>query len=1147
MFFLFELYAKSDCDRFLELATKLGITSGCCNSGNSRMTCNNEQSITSLDLQGGSTLTPISFALNDFEEDSNTFQALNELKLGQNVQITGELVISLGSLKKLTITQSGLTRLTVNSKLTDFQLNDASLKDVTLTETTDLVSCETGFTYINIPVCNNDCRVVNAILGNNKVVGKTSCCDDNGVTCNGEKVVKLDFSKRDFKVINNDWSKLMSLTHLNLSSNDLESVKVPPNVAMLDISENENLSGIQWSSHLEMVNMANCDFSNPPGLTSDKDLTIDISGNGLTTMMTIRANSVNLTVNNNDLTALELQYTPVALYASNNKIVTISTAALQSPILDLSFNKIKSLTVNFEIYTLFKVNNNPLSTLLVSYSNHKLDLHCDISNTKLPPSYKQEFPGCNPINLLCDNTKLDINFIYYYYDSIIIIGENINRKGYGVCEDNLFIDNVQLNMEDGSYTTYTYIPPANSDIYTIGTTIRQGSNAFAIINPFVKLFIPPTDRILIKEHLPLISNYEYELDIQDSVKEGYVILDKGQGIMNLVVIIQLNSTFSIYGTVAIVSEGQSKYSLKQKNLKLNDFGFSSTLSDLFTVTVNKLTNSVDPYHPMASDFQKQVVYAKNAKNDVSPIPNPLNYTISSNVTASINGIGLNGTSAITSPSDLVAFKFSKDFLPTTYLINDIYKIGVKITILESVYELVFDYKCNNQVFNLKLSQESKICIDRPTGCTESNYEAEEGYYKNLMDGLWEYTACTPQEACLGQNKCAEGYKGLNCGECQNRYYKSGIYCVKCNDNKTGAIAAASALVLIMLIGLYIKLNYGSLVVVMGILYTYFQILYIFKQLMMNWSDEVLQFFDLISFFSFNLELAQPECLDPKIDYFYKVQLVMLVPIILLTLILLCSSIYGAIKRNYQQLLCSIQSGIAVFHVILQTLYVTLCSMILGSFSCQIRGTDVVMTKFTAQRCYTEEYNKKLFWSKIGLLYVIGIPLYFIALYIGREQLKYPRLTAVSNWLLFTKNSDFKVHGQYIVAIHLVLKALIVASQAFLVNIVILQAIIIMLLIFTYLGFLVHTKPYLKRQHTIIDMCCQIGCIMVLSCGILFYVLQFGDNSAEFQSPLTFIVILVSAALTIIVLGQMKSDMGAIKDKKNKSALQKEKPIKSSKF
>ena len=112
------------------------------------------------------------------------------------------------------------------------------------------------------------------------------------------------------------------------------------------------------------------------------------------------------------------------------------------------------------------------------------------------------------------------------------------------------------------------------------------------------------------------------------------------------------------------------------------------------------------------------------------------------------------------------------------------------------------------------------------------------------------------------------------------------------------------------------------------------------------------------------------------------------------------------------------------------------------------------------------------------------------------------------------------------AIHLGLKCGIVACQAFLNDVTILQAIIVMLLIFTYLGFLIHAKPYKKNEHTIIDIFCQMCSIITLSCGILFYVLQFdntSNNGQIYADPLTFIVVASTIVLSLVVLVQMRKD------------------------
>ena len=356
-------------------------------------------------------------------------------------------------------------------------------------------------------------------------------------------------------------------------------------------------------------------------------------------------------------------------------------------------------------------------------------------------------------------------------------------------------------------------------------------------------------------------------------------------------------------------------------------------------------------------------------------------------------------------------------------------------------------------------------------------------------------------------------------------------------------------VALLVLLLYIKLKYGSFLVVFTILFQYFQILYIFKSLILDWSDQVLQFFNVLSFFSFNLELAKPECINPKYNYFFKAEVFMLIPPIffaVLMVLTLCLTppvaniflkIGSFVSQRFQPkkvsmsiLKSNIQTSLAIYHLFIQVMYVALCTWILGYFSCKQFGSSrVVMVKEPAISCADDEYLRQMPYFVLGIIvYVLGIPLYFLALYTMRSQTKYLNLKKFATFLLYTKTSDYRENGQYVLAVHLGLKCLMVTCQAFLNNITILQAMIIILLVFTYLGFLLHAKPYLKPQHNVIDIMCQICSIITLTCGILFYVFQLTLTSPQILNILTIIVIATTCILTLVVLLQMGRDAKSTK-------------------
>ena len=151
-----------------------------------------------------------------------------------------------------------------------------------------------------------------------------------------------------------------------------------------------------------------------------------------------------------------------------------------------------------------------------------------------------------------------------------------------------------------------------------------------------------------------------------------------------------------------------------------------------------------------------------------------------------------------------------------------------------------------------------------------------GYFP-LSNGT--FIACTPADACpegLAQNgtlACAAGYSGLRCGLCQPEYYRFGVACAKCPENKISlpimvVIGLAALTVILVIANILRKIDLGFI----GILITYFQTIAIFQSFRLKWPTLITDLFKLVSIFNLNIELTSPECYlaeDNSQSYEYK--------------------------------------------------------------------------------------------------------------------------------------------------------------------------------------------------------------------------------------------------------------------------------------
>ena len=305
---------------------------------------------------------------------------------------------------------------------------------------------------------------------------------------------------------------------------------------------------------------------------------------------------------------------------------------------------------------------------------------------------------------------------------------------------------------------------------------------------------------------------------------------------------------------------------------------------------------------------------------------------------------------------------------------------------------------------------------------------------------------------------------------------------------------------------------GRYFAAVAIAINYFQILYIFKSLFMNWSSTVVQMFEIFSVFSFNIELASPECINPAINYFSKGEFMfMLPPCIFIMLIMFCFLasppctypliyIKALIKKEkhpiYPEISMAIiennmYNAVRAFHILLQFMYVSLTSWALGYFNCYQFGDKMVLSKAPVYECYTGLHQENLgYFTAAIIFYVVGIPVYFSSIYLIIYQTKVKTPFALKLKNLFQKiirnnTSIYKAETQFVVSAQLLMKLVIMIVQNFMSDQISSQAVIIQLAIFTYIGFLIYFKPYVERDHTIADVLCQVCSVLTIGAGILF--------------------------------------------------------------
>ena len=1006
--------------------------------------------------------------------------------------------------------------------------------------TSQIISYDCSYNAFTNPPMTHDPLNAIIIKFNNNLVSPP---DPNfSFALSATSLIHLDISTNQFTKLPN-LPNLPNLQYLNAADNNLDGIvpRIPNAMLTLDLSYNQfrsmDVSDAQGRD-LKYLNL------------SHNQITSDITGlYGFTALSHVDLSYNGFTGN----VPIVLQIASTLLIKSNrfNSLQFSNTATIQS--LDISENSITTLGVGS--VTNCDLSNNPISTIT--------------STTTVS--------HCKP----CTTNTITITVAYYTWNSIILVGTNLNNNYITFdtlkCPNGHYLEFSKDGTEfypvqSGMYDKLVFVP-LPGDFNPKNNRIRiKGGLSVTIINPFLSYAMTAdtdgfklpveiqnamsnTDSWEFVPSFSIASLFHFDENLSKNAKIDIIKTNKYFN-TNIYYVLQIKGV-KIPGFIRInyfqfpilkLNELTRSISNTLLQIKLSDLIYMVPLESEDLVGNTAQTPGLDP---MLVPYLGSVnAYAIIGGNSI--------YEIKGEFDGGIIEIGtFNGALSINEKS-LNYTIVTKQDRPWVNLTNLEIEVNIKIkSLLKSSVHV--KYTCEVglflNTFNYNENGIYDICAICPIGAqcyvNGDSAVALANYYKINMGGVLEFVQCMPIEACNGNNECHLGYSGTNCGSCDLRYYRNGVECLACpvGFGVKEMVGIAMGALIVMGLLLYLKVKFGSYLVVFGILFQYFQILYIYKSLILNWSDDVLSFFTILSVFSFNLELARPECSVPGVTYFTKAKAFMVVPPVFFGVLLLVAIMLTlkTMKPTFEILKKHCQTSLAIYHMFIQVVYVSLCTWILGFFSCKRFGTSLVMVKYPSESCMSEVYKAQMPNFVLGILvYVIGVPLYFSTLFYWKNQNKNMRLKGFSTGWLYSKTSDFKDNGQYIMAVHLSLKCCIVACQAFLNDVTILQAIIVMLLIFTYLGFLIHTKPYKKNEHTIIDIFCQVCSIITLSCGILFYVLQFGSSTTStsttqsYADPLTFVVIASTILLSIVVLIQMRKDF---KNGKTKTTLEGMKPSK----
>eukprot|EP00455_Lapot_gusevi_P043819 TRINITY_DN538_c0_g6_i2.p1 TRINITY_DN538_c0_g6~~TRINITY_DN538_c0_g6_i2.p1 ORF type:complete len:1346 (-),score=250.04 TRINITY_DN538_c0_g6_i2:351-4388(-) len=196
---------------------------------------------------------------------------------------------------------------------------------------------------------------------------------------------------------------------------------------------------------------------------------------------------------------------------------------------------------------------------------------------------------------------------------------------------------------------------------------------------------------------------------------------------------------------------------------------------------------------------------------------------------------------------------------------------------------------------VSIQRDCRIC---PVGGVCAGFDAlpipNVGYWAEKDPEEFVFYQCLAPGTCeggkFGDDGCRDGHEGKMCFHCEKGYTKDGqFYCKPCSGQAASKIPLAIVgLILIALILLAVTrkqpfeefmLQRPSLGVTFGIALTFIQIIATFAKYSMNWPEEVVAFYSVISGSNLNVEILSPTC-STEASYTLLFRVKLLLPLFL---------------------------------------------------------------------------------------------------------------------------------------------------------------------------------------------------------------------------------------------------------------------------
>ncbi|KAJ3426446.1 insulin-like growth factor binding proteinn-terminal [Anaeramoeba flamelloides] len=467
----------------------------------------------------------------------------------------------------------------------------------------------------------------------------------------------------------------------------------------------------------------------------------------------------------------------------------------------------------------------------------------------------------------------------------------------------------------------------------------------------------------------------------------------------------------------------------------------------------------------------------------------------------------------------------------------------------------------------------------PNGiCNKFNqpYPLPKPGYWNSETNPTEILKCHIEDACPGiqPDLCNEeiGYFGFLCEECTDGFYRFEKECLPCPKNNLYKIVL---FVFVCLIFIFILIflakkgeNYfGSI----SILVSFFQIIILFPKMLFNWPAGIIYLFKSLTFFNFNIDFLALEC-SINLTYIQKWFAIQLLPQfiwLLFSLLYLLLFIHSNFikcmgpkllnkfpsfclkpnNREQNRFLLPIyysryyffkfwangldRNGLRDFKnncinsyvAFLFLIYLVLSLKILEFFNCSEIDSasngetkQYILNENPNHYCYDKWWYTYLpFVIAFGVLYILGIPLLLVwMLYYYSKKVN----EKIFNKKLGLLTNRFKREYFYWEFVITMRKIIVVIFVLYLAKYPYYQLLIFNLLFLISILVQLNCQPFNTRPRNFLEFILLTITQLILICGMIFYSRDFDNLSADMQthvSDLIIVLIVFSFGFWLIIV------------------------------